>query len=125
MLAVTPMTRKWWLRPVSRRTLLVFSEALIYLSHSTRFACSWPSADVLNTHPSIVTLTERFQTEKIARDEGLFLGARPFLDLRFPPTRLCKIRAEFDEKDGDGRINCSRATGGSCRMFSKARLSIV
>ena len=34
VLAVTPMTRKWWLRPVSRRTLLVFSEALIYLSYT-------------------------------------------------------------------------------------------
>ena len=41
VLAVTPMTRmKWWLRPVSRRTLLVFSEALIYLS----YAASGPSA---------------------------------------------------------------------------------
>ncbi len=34
VLAVTPMTRKWWLRPVSRRTLLVFSEALISLSYT-------------------------------------------------------------------------------------------
>ena len=34
VLAVTPMTRKWWLRPVSRRTLLVCSEALIYLSYT-------------------------------------------------------------------------------------------
>jgi hypothetical protein len=35
VLAVTPMTpMKWWLRPVSRRTLLVFSEALIYLSYA-------------------------------------------------------------------------------------------
>jgi hypothetical protein len=40
VLAVTPMTRKWWLRPVSRRTLLVFSEALIYLSYTA----SGPSA---------------------------------------------------------------------------------
>ena len=40
VLAVTPMTRKWWLRPVSRRTLLVFSEALIYLS----YAANGPSA---------------------------------------------------------------------------------
>ena len=32
VLAVTPMTLKEWLPPVSRRPLLVFSEALIYLS---------------------------------------------------------------------------------------------
>ena len=44
VLAVTRMTRKWWLLPVSHRTPLVFSEVLIYLSHSTRFACSWPAA---------------------------------------------------------------------------------
>ena len=31
---------KWWLRPVSRRTLLGFSEALIYLSYTA----SGPSA---------------------------------------------------------------------------------
>ena len=37
VLAVTPMTRKkWWLRPVSHRTLLGFSEALIYLSYTAR-----------------------------------------------------------------------------------------
>lgn len=36
VLAVTPMTRKWWLRPVSRRTLLVFSEALISLSYTAK-----------------------------------------------------------------------------------------
>ena len=40
VLAVTRMTRKWWLRPVSRRTPLVFSEVLIYLS----YAASGPSA---------------------------------------------------------------------------------
>ena len=40
VLAVTPMTRKWWLRPVSRRTPLVFSEVLIYLSYTA----SRPSA---------------------------------------------------------------------------------
>ena len=40
VLAVTPMTQKWWLRPVSRRTLLGFSEALIYLSYTA----SGPSA---------------------------------------------------------------------------------
>ena len=34
VLSATPMTRKWWLRPVSRRTLLGFSEALIYLSYT-------------------------------------------------------------------------------------------
>ena len=34
VLAVTRMTRKSCLRPVSRRTLLVFSEALIYLSYA-------------------------------------------------------------------------------------------
>ncbi len=35
VLAVTPMTRmKRWLHPVSRRTLLVFSEALISFSYA-------------------------------------------------------------------------------------------
>ena len=42
VLAVTPMTRKkWWLRPVSRRTLLVFSEALIYLSYTAVVPPRW------------------------------------------------------------------------------------
>lgn len=30
--AITPMTQKWWLLPVSRRTPLGFSEVLIFLS---------------------------------------------------------------------------------------------
>ena len=34
VLAVTPMTLKSWLRSELRRTLLVFSEALIYLSYT-------------------------------------------------------------------------------------------
>ena len=38
VLAVTPMTRKWWLHPVSRRTLLVFSEALISLSYTAQWS---------------------------------------------------------------------------------------
>ena len=38
VLAVTPMTQKWWLHPVSRRTLLVFSEALISLSYTAQWS---------------------------------------------------------------------------------------
>ena len=34
VLAVTPMTRMWWLLPVSHRTPLGFSEVLIYLSYA-------------------------------------------------------------------------------------------
>ena len=34
--AITPMTQKWWLLPVSHRTPLVFSEVLISLSYAAK-----------------------------------------------------------------------------------------
>ena len=40
----TSGARKWWLRPVSRRPLLVFSEALIFLSYTAEKWSLHPAA---------------------------------------------------------------------------------
>ena len=89
--SVTPMTReKWWLRSVSHRTLLVFSEALICLSYAAVVPLRGNAPRSIGYQPVALLLSYRgmkgyARAELISAAQAMKFGSSPWHCTKLTP----------------------------------------